>query len=180
MLSNAEKRVSGNLSKLGKKQMANVIKGFYDQFGLAVTSFKAETEGEDYNACRFMLDGHKILFRSAKITPKKVGQFVTCWKRNADGITAPYSIKDPIDFYVIHAGNDKYYGQFVFPGAVLIQKRILSNNDNGGKRGFRIYPPWDMASSKQAIQTQKWQRKFFLEFNEHTSPDHVRAQFETL
>ena len=44
-------------------------------------------ESTEYNACSYTVNGQKIIERTAKITPKKIGQFVTCWKRNIDGIT---------------------------------------------------------------------------------------------
>lgn len=43
----------------------------------------AEAESAEYGACRFALEGHSIVFRVAKITPTKTGQFVTLWKRPA-------------------------------------------------------------------------------------------------
>ncbi len=57
----------------------------------------------------------KIITRNSKITPKKVGQFVTFWKRNEKGITQPYRENDRIDFYVITARTENNFGQFVFP-----------------------------------------------------------------
>jgi hypothetical protein len=45
----------------------------------------------------------------------------------------------------------------------LQEKGILSDDNKEGKRGFRVYPPWDIAINKQAKQTQEWQLKYFLE-----------------
>lgn len=40
-----------------------------------------EAEGSEYEACRLGLNGYNIVFRVAKTTPTKIGQFVTVWKR---------------------------------------------------------------------------------------------------
>ena len=45
----------------------------------------AEIESAEYGAYIFEINGFKIRFRVAKITPTKVGQFVTLWKRIEKG-----------------------------------------------------------------------------------------------
>jgi hypothetical protein len=111
---------------------------------------------------RFKLNGLKIKFRVSKITPTKTGQFVTIWKRNQEGITQPFDLTDEIDFVIISSQNGNDFGQFIFPRFVLLDKGIMTGNDKEGKRGIRVYPPWDTVISKQAEKTQHWQAKFFL------------------
>ena len=53
----------------------------YDKCNLAISNFHKELESKEYQACRFNLNNKHIICRTAKITPKKVGQFVTFWKR---------------------------------------------------------------------------------------------------
>ena len=53
-------------------------------------------------------------------------------------------------------------GLFIFPQAVLIDKGILSSVQKEGKRGIRVYPPWETATNNQAMTTQKWQSKYFI------------------
>jgi hypothetical protein len=137
----------------------------YDKCSLEISGFKKELEGTEYNACQFELNGMKIICRSSKITPKKVGQFVTFWKRNKKGITEPFKETDQIDFYVINVNSENNFGQFVFPKSVLIKKGIISTEIKDGKRGFRVYPKWDKAQNKQAVKTQKWQLNYFFEIN---------------
>jgi len=36
----------------------------------------------------------------------------------------------------------------------LADKSIISKNGKLGKRGIRVYPPWDMVTNKQAEKTQ--------------------------
>src|SRR5258708_5952015 len=91
----------------------------------------------------FNLNGFFIRFRVAKITPTKIGQFVTLWKRIGNGPTQPYDTSDTVDFFIISTRKDDHFGQFVFPKSVLSEQGILSINGKGGKRGIRVYPPWD-------------------------------------
>jgi hypothetical protein len=138
----------------------------YDPCGLQVSNFQTEDESKEYGACRFEINGLKIVSRNAKVTPKKVGQFVTFWKRNQDGITEPIHASDDFDFYTITAKTETQFGQFVFPKSVLIAKGIVSTDKKDGKRGFRIYPAWDITKNKQAEKTQKWQLYYFYEIGE--------------
>jgi hypothetical protein len=135
----------------------------FDVCELAFSNLKIETESAEYGACTFHLNDYHITFRVAKITPTKIGQFVTHWKRNLEGITEPFHISDDIDFAIICTRRDADFGAFIFPKSVLQEKGILSDDNKEGKRGFRVYPPWDIAINKQAKQTQEWQLKYFLE-----------------
>jgi len=138
----------------------------YDPCGLLVSNFQTEDESKEYSACRFEINGLKVVSRNAKVTPKKVGQFVTFWKRNQDGITEPLHSSDDFDFYAITAKTESQFGQFVFPKSVLIAKGIVSTDKKNGKRGFRVYPAWDITKNKQADKTQKWQLDYFYEIGE--------------
>ena len=124
-----------------------------------------DSESEEYQSCSFKLNSFEIIHRFSKITPTKIGQFVTIWKRNNEGITAPFDVSDNFDFIVITSKSDKNLGQFVFPKSVLLEKGIISNNNTSGKRGIRVYPPWDIPTSKQAEKTQLWQTKYFYSIN---------------
>lgn len=141
----------------------------YDKCSLQISDFKTESESREYHACHFKLNNTNILSRSAKTTPKKVGQFVTFWKRNKNGIIEPFSEKDQIDFYTVNVQSENKLGQFVFPKSVLIKKGIITTDKKEGKRGFRVYPKWDIAKNKQAELTQKWQLNYFYEINSSTN-----------
>ncbi|MEA5260774.1 MepB family protein [Arcicella aquatica] len=148
----------------------------YNQCGFKCTEPIPATESAEYGACDFRLDSLNIKYRMAKITPTKTGQFVTLWKRNNEGIIEPYDINDEIDFVVISTRSDNHFGQFIFPKAVLLQKGILSGNYKEGKRAIRVYPPWDIANSKQALKTQQWQLAYFLEIPDNGLADLVLAK----
>jgi len=128
----------------------------YDRCGLRFTNARVSNESIEYATCSFELNGKKIEYRCSKITPTKVGQFVTIWKRNSEGITTPFDVSDGIDYFIITARSKDLFGQFIFPAEVLADKGIISKNGTSGKRGIRVYPPWDIPTSKQALASQKW------------------------
>lgn len=138
-----------------------VKKVVYDQC-FELTNPKLNSESQEYAACSFELDGKKIEHRVSKITPTKIGQFVTIWKRNKNGITEPFGLSDELDFIIITARSGENFGQFIFPKQVLADKGIITQNGKSGKRGIRVYPPWDIPNSKQAEKTQNWQIDYFL------------------
>lgn len=136
----------------------------YQPNGLVFSSVTAEREGFDYAACTFKINNKTVKFRSAKITPTKIGQFVTLWKRNEQtGETAPYDVADEVDVFIVSARSGERLGQFVFQKNLLLQQGILSSENAGGKRGFRVYPPWDVTDNPTAKKTQAWQKNYFVE-----------------
>ncbi|TXF82573.1 MepB family protein [Neolewinella aurantiaca] len=150
-----------------------IKKEVYEKCRLVISEYKAEGESQDYSACRFRLNGLRIVCRNSKITPKKVGQFVTFWKRSIDGVIEPLDESDQIDFYVVNVRTENKLGQFVFPKSILIEKGIMSTNEKEGKRGFRVYSIWDTPQNGQAKKTQKWQLNYFFEINEEVDLEKV-------
>ena len=160
------------------KNLIEVKTKIYDKLSLNFSKVKNELEGTEYDACQFHLNEMKIISRSSKITPKKIGQFVTFWKRNQNGETEPYSENEIFDFYVINTKSGDRFGQFVFPKSELINKSYISSEKKEGKRGFRVYPIWDKTKSKQAEKTQKWQLNYFFEINETTDLKKVSELYD--
>jgi hypothetical protein len=119
------------------------------------------SESEEYGASSFAIDGRIVHFRVSKITPTKTGQFVTIWQRNGLGITEPYNATDNFDFIMIVSMAENHHGLFIFPKLVLVEKGIVTANGKMGKRGIRVYPPWDVPGSRQGEITQRWQNKYF-------------------
>lgn len=134
----------------------------YDLCNFEFKNLLVNAESIEYGACTFEFESKKILHRVPKITPTKNGQFVTLWKRNKNGKTEPFDLNDDIDFIIITARSGRNLGQFLFPKSALADNQIMSQNGNSGKRGFRVYPPWDKPESKQAEKTQNWQLNYFL------------------
>lgn len=138
----------------------------YRPCGLTINNVKVENESAEYGACGFTIEKSSIKFRVGKITPTKVGQFVTFWKRIDNGPILPYDATDSFDFLVVNVRAEKHFGQFVFPKTVLLEKHIISSSKKEGKRAMRIYPSWDKAENAQAKKTQSWQLNYFMEFSE--------------
>jgi hypothetical protein len=165
----------------------------YDPAGLACSRPVAEAESAEYAAYEFTVDGRAVRFRAAKTTPTKVGQFVTVWKRSEGGPIRPFDAADPVDLFVVStrdvntrdvsargvsAGSRAcgHFGQFVFSRQALRTRDIVSSDGSGGKRGFRVYPPWSTTTNRQARSTQAWQSEYFLRLDEGRPLDVTRAR----
>ncbi|EOQ97537.1 MepB protein [Leptospira wolbachii serovar Codice str. CDC] len=146
--------------------LMNIKESLFDLLGLVITNIQLEPESAEYDACYFQTQKQNIRFRKAKITPTKVGQFVTLWKRSKAGPIEPFNIKDDIDIYIIATNNKNRMGNFLFTKQILNEKGILSGKQEG-KRGFRVYPSWDKPNNKQGLTTQNWQLPYFVEYKEN-------------
>ena len=143
----------------------------YNECGFQLQNLIWNSESTNYGACSFELNNYKIQFRVANITPTKIGQFVAIWKRNNQGITAPFDVADSLDIMIVSVRDSENFGQFIFPKSVLVSKGIVSQNEKGGKRGIRVYAPWDKPENKQAIKTQAWQVNYFVEIKKNSHLD---------
>ena len=148
----------------------------YAPSGLTSHSFKEERESEEYKAFDFEMNNRRIKFRIGKITPTKIGQFTTLWKRIGKGPIMPFDLEDPIDLVVISVRDGEHLGQFVFPKMTLCEKGIISKEGKEGKRAMRIYPPWDHPDNKQAKNTQAWQLPYFFEISPDSSLNTTRIK----
>ncbi|WP_235483255.1 MepB family protein [Streptomyces roseoverticillatus] len=149
----------------------------YEPGGFVCSQPVPEAESAEYGAHAFTLDGLAVRFRVGKTTPTKVGQFVTVWKRpDGGGPIQPFGVEDAVDLFVISSREGNHYGHFVFPRDVLGERGIVSRGGVGGKRGFRVYPPWVTTTSRQAAGTQKWQVRYFLPIPADGPADPVRAR----
>lgn len=152
------------------RQLAFINDIIYAPNNFAIVSFKEEAQNAEYAGCVFELSNgttvKSIRFRVAKITPTKIGQFVTFWEKDAHRVNQPYLIDTAPDLLVITAfSQDGRFGQFVFPKDILLKKNILKSQLTKGKMGMRIYSSWDRPVSKAAIHTQGWQLSYFFEIN---------------
>ena len=121
-----------------------------------------EIDNADYGAAVARIGSLRLRFRVARVTPRKVGLFVAVWRRSPTGSTEPFPADDA-DHLVILTREGQHTGQFVFPRSALQRHGIVSVAEHGGKRGFRVYPPWSRTDNAQAIRTQAWQGAFFLD-----------------
>ena len=140
-------------------EVLSQIEQFYGHKAIDVTD---ELESEEYFGLNFKLAGRNIKFRKAKVTPKKLGHFVTLWTRNTEGKTEPFNECDDFDFCLIVAEEEDQFGFFLFPKHVLIEKQILTTEIKEVKRGFRVYPVWAKTTNTLAKKSQNWQTKYFI------------------
>lgn len=158
--------------------LAQINNDVYFKCAFRITNLQIEKESREYDACGFELNGLNVLSRNAKITPKKVGQFVTFWKRIGKGPIEPFNEVDSIDFFIVNTRSEREFGQFVFPKSILIEKGIISTTEKEGKRAFRVYPIWDVVKNKQAERTQKWQLSYFYKINDSTDLHKVKQLYK--
>lgn len=163
-------------SKTNHSEIDVINQMIFKACNLELTNIAEELESREYAAHSFQLDKKTVKFRIAKITPTKTGQFVTIWKRNEKGITCPYDITDNFDFFIIATRKETNLGIFIFPKDVLLENKIISNNEREGKRGIRVYPSWDITTNKQAIKTQHWQLQYFLDITQVEKIDINKAK----
>lgn len=134
--------------------------------GCTVENIVREAEGIEYDAIIFQINGMTTLYRQAKKTPKKLGHFVTLWKREngKEGIR-PFDQGDGISGVFVAVDEGDQLGFFVFSAQDLIVNNVFSTNSQGGKRAVRVYAPWADPVAIQAKKTQRWQVKHFIFFD---------------
>ena len=143
-------------------------KYIYEPCDFTISQAAADKESDEYGAGTYKLNNIRVITRTAKITPKKIGQFVAIWQRDDDGITQPQHVDGEFDLMVINCQDGDRFGQFVFPKAALAKHGIISTSNKRGKNGIRVYPVWDKAVNKQAMKTQAWQLGYFLVVDENS------------
>ena len=144
-----------------------VLRRLFEPAGYAVENVEPEMESTEYGALKFTLNGQRVLYRQAKTTPKKIGQFVTIWKReHPNSESAPIDLKDEVDWVIIAANEGANFGVFVFSAQLLAKKGVFSEEAKAGKRAIRVYAPWTTPTAVQAKRTKNWQTECFLDFED--------------
>jgi len=152
------------------KTLTYVNELLYEPNHLTIKNIREETQNSDYGAGIFQLNSKSVRFRVAKITPTKVGQFVSFWEKDEANKNQAFSYDNATDLLVINTfNNNGDFGQFVFPKEVLLKQNILKTANTKGKMAIRVYPSWDTPTSKQAIATKKWQSPYFVKTDATTS-----------
>ncbi|MFD6397054.1 MepB family protein [Nocardia sp. NPDC060249] len=147
--------------------------------GLSISATVPETQNAEYGASVAEVGRGAVRFRVGKRTPAKPGLFVSVWQRAEDGSTEPCAVEDGVDLLVITVREESRAGQFVFPRNALVEHGIVSVAGRGGKRGFRLYPPWSVTRNKQAHKSQQWQCAYFLDLD-NVDPQHARNLYEPI
>ncbi|MEB7792166.1 MepB family protein [Enterococcus faecalis] len=130
-----------------------------------MTDLQLETQNSEYEGFTFIANNHTYRSRLAKITPKKVGYFVTFWEKDVSNKNQAYSYQESPDSVIITIIDGEKVGQFLFPKEILLQKSVLRYNDCPGKMAIRVYPTWVTGLNATARKTQKWQSQYFIDLS---------------
>ncbi len=149
----------------------------FDKLKLQHSNVVTEPQSANYGACEFELNKLRVKFRVAKITPTKIGQFVTLWQRSAAGPIIPFNYDDKLKTVIIYCSFQTNIGYFIFPKSVLCKQGIISSNGKCGKLAIRVYPPWDKVIAKQAQQTQQWQLNYFFNLSNNQPLNLTQAKY---
>lgn len=154
------------------KALCYVNELIYKPNHLLLKSVQEEKQNAKYGAGIFQLSSKTVRFRVANTTSTKTGQFVAFWEKDENNKNQPYSYEEAPDLLVITTFKSDYeFGQFVFPKEVLLNQHILKSNSTKGKMAIRVYPGWDVPTSKQAMKTQEWQLPYFVDLsNSNNAP----------
>ena len=105
----------------------------YEPNGLMMDYFSREAESQEYAASEFTINHRNIKYRVAKITPTKVGQFVTLWKRIGSGPIQPFDMEDRVDLFVISVRSSEHFGQFVSQKVYCTKKELYPRMVKGAR-----------------------------------------------
>lgn len=120
-----------------------------------------EEQNGEYGGMLIKSKGIEYRIRIGKKTAKKVGQFITIWEKDENGKNTAYAYNDFPEYLVVFCQQADFLGKFVFPKNVLLEKGVLKTETEKGKMALRIYPRWEVPTSKQAQKTQNWQLVYF-------------------
>lgn len=99
------------------------MRKLFEPAGYVVENVEPEMESTEYGALKFTVNGQRVLYRQAKTTPKKIGQFVTIWKReHPNSEIAPIDLKDGVDWVII-AANEGLISEFSFSAHNFLLKK---------------------------------------------------------
>ena len=91
--------------------------------------------------------------------------------------SASYGIANAANNIPLEAQDNIIVMDEQFPSHVYVWQKLAAEKKDG-KRGFRVYPIWDLAINKQAEKTQKWQLNYFVEYNDKTDLEFVKKLFQ--
>ncbi|MGG5791220.1 MepB family protein [Bacillus nitratireducens] len=149
---------------------SNIVKKLdkmiYKPNNLFITNQKEEKQNSEYAGGIFQLNNRSIRFRVSKITPNKIGQFVSFWEKDASMRNQAFSYDSAPNLLVITCIADNKLGQFIFPKEILLKEKILKTQNQKGKMALRVYPIWDKPVSNQAKKSQQWQLQYFVDLSD--------------
>lgn len=147
-----------------KEQVNNLVETIYKANNLLATSLEEESQNAKYGGGKFTLSSKTVRFRVAKTTPTKSGQFVAFWEKDKNNKNRAFHYNQAPELLVINCiGDNREFGQFIFPKEILLKRNILRNDTSKGKMGIRLYPAWSLPESEEALKTQAWQSEYYID-----------------
>lgn len=101
-----------------------------------ITNLKEEKQNAEYAGCLFHLNNKTIRFRKSKVTPNKIGQFVSFWEKDENMRNRAFSYEAAPDLLVITCIADNKLGNLFFLKRFFLKKNIentKSNRENGNE-----------------------------------------------
>nr|WP_315117416.1 MepB family protein [uncultured Clostridium sp.] len=95
----------------------------YNPNNLVIKNIHEEKQNPEYAGGIFQLNHRTIRFRMSKVTPNKVGQFVSFWEKDENMQNQAFSYELAPDLLVITCTTDNKLGQFIFPKKILLEKK---------------------------------------------------------
>ncbi|MFD7177487.1 MepB family protein [Streptomyces sp. NPDC059929] len=143
--------------------------------GLDCSLPAAEPGSAGYAAHAFTLDGRSVRFRVAGTTPAKAdGSSPRGSGPERRRARSSHSTRTAKRASSSSAAVTGAFVQRVCPCAVLSEGGIVSCNGSGGKRRFRVHPPWAVTTSRRSRTTPGWRESCFVHLG-HGPPDLARA-----
>lgn len=109
-----------------------LVMGLFDVLGVEYSPAVSEPDNAEYGAVIADVGQSTTRFRVGKLTPRKVGLFVSVWRRAPGGSTEPFPAEGNVDMLVVAAREGDRFGAFVFPTEVLVSRGVVSVDGVGG------------------------------------------------
>lgn len=94
--------------------------------GLDCSEVVPDPEAREYAGHTLRLGTKQVVFRVAKTTPTKAGQFVTLWQRSVNGPIRPFGEAGRYGLFLVAARHDERRGLFIFSAEALEGAGVLS------------------------------------------------------
>lgn len=149
-----------------KNEVLNyLIENIYTPNNMEISNILEEKQNSKYSALTFNINNISARFRISNTTPTKSGQFVAFWQKNTYLSNEAFYYENAPDILIVTCIDNNNLGQFIFPKDILLRENILKSKNTSGKMGLRIYPTWDVPTTKQGLQSQKWQCEYFIDLS---------------
>ena len=107
---------------MSKDQFIEIIQKYYGN----IKEIIWEDQNKNYLGCIVKLDEQIHRVRVAKITPKKIGQFVAIWQKDEHNVNQAFSFDDSPEYLSIFVFDGDKKGVFIFPKETMKNKGVYT------------------------------------------------------